>query len=279
VSDYADWTESIELLGSEIMVPTDCQGATIMVPFDIQGATIMMPMDIQGQTVDLKVNIVAQTIGNIGIDIKAQTVGNISVNIAASAVTLNVNIAASAVTMNVNIAASAVTLNVNIAASAVTMNVNIAASAVTMNVNISASAVTINMDIKAQSVAVKYQAEWSVQQGQQKFFRAFGLNKAAGGGALADYTVTTGKILYITHFSGSIHGSSSADGDKDQICHISIGNLTADVTFAEIGGHGGGGMVLQTPVKVPAGQVFRCLIYNMSNHTCNVYMTAGGYEL
>ena len=246
MSDYADWTESIELLGSEIMVPTDCQGATIMVPFDIQGATIMMPMDIQGQTVDLKVNIVAQTIGNIGIDIKAQTVGNISVNIAASAVTLNVNIAA---------------------------------SAVTMNVNISASAVTINMDIKAQSVAVKYQAEWSVQQGQQKFFRAFGLNKAAGGGALADYTVTTGKILYITHFSGSIHGSSSADGDKDQICHISIGNLTADVTFAEIGGHGGGGMVLQTPVKVPAGQVFRCLIYNMSNHTCNVYMTAGGYEL
>lgn len=86
MADYADWTESIELLGSEIMVPTDCQGATIMVPFDVQGATIMMPIDIQGQTINLQVDIVAQTIGSIAIDISAQSIGELTIDVAAQSV-------------------------------------------------------------------------------------------------------------------------------------------------------------------------------------------------
>jgi hypothetical protein len=73
MADYADWTESIELLGSEIMLPIDVQGAVIMLPLDIQGATIMMPVDLQGQTVDLDINIVAQTV-DVTINITAQTV-------------------------------------------------------------------------------------------------------------------------------------------------------------------------------------------------------------
>ena len=200
--DYADWTESIELLGTEIQVP-----------IDIQGAFIQMPIDIQGQYVTLDINIES------------------------------------------------------------------VAADVTMNVNITASAVTINMDIKAQSVAIKSQGEWSPQAGQQKYFRVSGSSVAVGGSAAADYTVTAGKTLFITHFGGSMYGTAAADRDKDQVCYMNIMNNTTAIILAELGGHGGGGMVLPTPVKIPAGEVFRYQIWNFSNHVCEVYLTAGGYEI
>jgi hypothetical protein len=86
MADYADWTESIELLGSEVMVPFDVQGAYIQVPMDLQGALIQMPVDIQGQYIDLKVDIVAQTVGSIAIDISAQTIGNLAISVSAQSV-------------------------------------------------------------------------------------------------------------------------------------------------------------------------------------------------
>jgi len=84
MKDYADWTDSIELLGSEIQVPIDIQGGYIMVPIDLQGSYIQMPVDIQGQYITLDVNITASDVtlnvnissqtANVTIDIKAQTV-------------------------------------------------------------------------------------------------------------------------------------------------------------------------------------------------------------
>lgn len=69
-SDYPDYTDVMQIIGSDIMVP-----------FDIQGAYIMMPVDIQAQYVNVEVDIVAQTVGNIGIDIKAATIGTIAIDI------------------------------------------------------------------------------------------------------------------------------------------------------------------------------------------------------
>jgi len=86
MADYADWTESIELLGSEVMVPFDVQSAYIQVPMDLQGALIQMPIDIQGQYITLDINIES----------------------VAADVTLNVNITASAVTINMDIKAQSV---------------------------------------------------------------------------------------------------------------------------------------------------------------------------
>jgi len=109
MADYPDWTDSVAIIATEIMVA-----------IDLQAAYIMMPVDIQAQYVDIEVDIVAQTVGNILVDIKAQSVGNIAVNIAASAVTLNVAIASSAVTLNVDIKAQTLTnLNIQINAQAV----------------------------------------------------------------------------------------------------------------------------------------------------------------
>ena len=235
MADYADWTESIELLGSEVMVPMDCQGATIMIPFDVQGATIMMPIDIQGQTLDIKVDINAQTIGNLSVDIKAQTVGN--------------------------------------------LNVNIAASAVTMNVNIAASAVTINMDIKAQTVAVKTQGEWSPQAGQHKQMTLYKGALTFGTVARADYSVTSGKNLYITHLSFMVSAQLVASGDLMQIGNVFLQNYASSAYYAFIGGNGGGGISFPTPIKVPGDQIVRLTCIGCANHTQELYAGWEGYEI
>jgi len=96
-SDYPDYTELMQIIGSDIMVP-----------MDIQAAYIMMPVDIQAQYITLDIDIVAQTIGNIAIDIAAQSVGNIAINLAASAITLDINIKTSAITLNVDITAQTI---------------------------------------------------------------------------------------------------------------------------------------------------------------------------
>lgn len=88
VADYPDWTDLVNIVGTDIMVA-----------IDLQGAYIMMPVDLQAQYITLDINI------------------------AASAVTLNVNISSQTANLNVNLAASAVTIDINIAASAVTINI------------------------------------------------------------------------------------------------------------------------------------------------------------
>lgn len=111
MSDYPDYTELMQIIGSDIMVP-----------MDIQGAYIMMPVDIQAQYITLDIDIVAQTVGYIGIDIKAQTIDKLDINLAASAITLDINLKTSAITLNVDITAQTVgNINFDIKAQSVGM--------------------------------------------------------------------------------------------------------------------------------------------------------------
>jgi len=75
MGDYPDWTDLVQIVGADIMVP-----------IDIQGAYIMMPVDIQAQYVNLDIDIVAQSVGNIAIDLVAQSVGDITVDIKAQSI-------------------------------------------------------------------------------------------------------------------------------------------------------------------------------------------------
>jgi hypothetical protein len=61
--DYPDWTDLVQLIGTDIMLA-----------IDIQGAYIMMPVDIQGQIGELNINITASEV-IVNIDIEAQSVG------------------------------------------------------------------------------------------------------------------------------------------------------------------------------------------------------------
>jgi hypothetical protein len=288
--DYADWTESVELLGTEITIPIEIEAVTvnvpmviagtdIQVPVDIQGSYIQMPVDIQGQYITLEIDIVAQSVGNIGIDIKAQTIGNISVNIAASAVTLNVAIQSSAVTLNVNIAASAVTLNVAIQSSAVTLNVNLSSQTANINVNIAAQAGNVTINVAAQSVAIKSQGEWSPQQGQHKQVTLYKGALTFGTVARTDYSVTSGKNLYITHLSFMVSAQLVASGDLMQIGNVFLQNYASSAYYAFIGGNGGGGISFPTPIKVPGDQIVRLTCIGCANHTQELYAGWEGYEI
>ncbi|MBA7584912.1 hypothetical protein ES708_26878 [subsurface metagenome] len=63
MGDYPDYTELMQIIGSDIMIP-----------MDIQAAYIMMPVDIQAQYVTLDINIKAKEV-TLTIDIEAQHVG------------------------------------------------------------------------------------------------------------------------------------------------------------------------------------------------------------
>jgi len=214
MADYADWTESIELLGSEIMVPFDVQGAYIQVPMDLQGALIQMPVDIQGQYITLDINIES------------------------------------------------------------------VAADVTLNVNITASAVTINMDIKAQSVGIQLNPEWQVVQGTHKRLAAGGSNVAFGDSVTASYTVTAGKKLYITEFSGSNFITESATGaNRVQGFFADIYNATTATRLFSVGGSWGFAISFSQPKVVPAGQQVQVRIWQYGYAVNNVQAELIGYEV
>ena len=286
--DYADWTDSIELLGTEIQVP-----------IDIQGAYIQLPVDIQGQYVALQIDIVAQSVGNIGIDIKAQTLSQLNVNIAASDITLNVAIQSSAATLNVNITGQTLSaLNVNITGSVATLNINIASisSGVTMTVTGSVSitgtpSVTIsgtpnvsitgtpNINIYSQSDGVWTKSEWAPKAGEAKY-KQFTTVAAVpfGGSAYVDYTVTSGKNLYITHVGFYLQPSSApASNVISGFCWIN--DNTAGQLLLNLGGDSGNGLSLATPLKVPGGNTVRILVCNCSSVSCYLSGSWGGFEV
>ncbi len=85
--DYPDWTDLVQIIGADIMVPIDIQGAYIMMPVDIQAQYLTLEIDIVAASVEkVKVDLVAQTVGAIEIDIKAASIGTLNIDIEAQSV-------------------------------------------------------------------------------------------------------------------------------------------------------------------------------------------------
>lgn len=85
--DYPDWTDMVQLVGTDIMLAVDIQGAYIMMAVDIQAQYVTLDIDIVAQTVgNININIAAQSAGAINVDIAAQTVGIITIDIEAQSV-------------------------------------------------------------------------------------------------------------------------------------------------------------------------------------------------
>jgi hypothetical protein len=240
VSDYPDWTDLVHIIGTDIMVAVD-----------VQGAYIMMPVDIQGQYITLDIDIVAQSVGSIAIDIAAQSVGSLNVNLAASVVTMDVNI-------------KSIT-------GGVTFNIGSVSGTVTVSVT-----GTAQIDIETQSVAIKNQAEWSAQAGEDKNFYEAYSEETTG---YISYTVTVGKTLYITQIGFAITGHDSADKDSNQMGWVAIYNATTETTKLEFGGNGGRIASLIRPIAIPAGQEVRFYWYSGANHAVDGSISVGGYEV
>lgn len=265
MSDYPDYTELTQIIGSDVMVP-----------IDIQGAYIMMPVDIQAQYITLEIDIVAQSVGNISIDIAAQSVGNLNINLAASAVTMDINIKSitGGVTFNIGTITGTVNTNISSITGGVTFNIGTITGTVTVSVT-----GTANIDIKTQSVSIKNQAEWSALAGTDKNFSLNGINEPSGEVIHGSYTVTTGKTLYICGLSFYIYAYAAANGELNQIGCAFLNNYTNTTDLAYIGGNGGGSITFPKPIPLEADKVLRYYVGNESNHNCTMGVTAWGYEV
>lgn len=209
-----------------------------------------MPVSIIAQAIaDLAVDIVAQTIGNLAVDIAAQTLAALGVDITAQSVgNLAVDIAAQTLA----------SLGINIKAQ---------------------DLAELVIKISAQTIGLKIEAEWQTQQGNQKYFRASAANVASGTFTATNYTVTTGKTLYITHFGGGAMPVNAADFNKVFSVYLFLYNNTTATQLVEMVKNIGGAATFPTPIKVPSGEVFRYGLMSRSGFNIDQFVTAGGYEI
>ncbi len=163
-----------------------------------------------------------------------------------------------------------------------TMDVKVDIDAQTIGnlaVNIVAQAVgNLLISVAAQTVGVFLQPEWTAQQGTDKDFIATGADFVRGTYALAMYTVTAGKTLTINSVAGLCYANLAADGDKEQICSVAIYDATSAAFKFYQGGNGGVGMSFPKPLHFAAGHQVWFMIFNWSNHNCNMSVIANGYE-
>ena len=132
-------------------------------------------------------------------------------------------------------------------------------------------------DFEGGKVNLQTIAEWAAKEGVDKNFYAVGANKARGFGASVTYRVPAGKALYITHFSFSNYAFVAADSDNNSIGYAYITDLA--LPDYQVGGNGGGSMVLPKPFVIAAGADFIGVVRNQANHNCNTEITVGGYEV
>lgn len=184
-------------------------------------------------------------------------------------------------TSMVQIVGSDVDLDVNLVASEITVDVNIAASDVTLNVNLEAQDININIDIEAQSVGLYSYPEWAAKEGEDKNFSATGSLKGWAEYVREEYTVPTGKVLYICGMSFAIFASLGDDYDHHLHFSGSLYDATdaTPVLLAPLGGNGGGSIIFSKPIAFTADKKMRLNLMNASGVDCNLYAACWGYEI
>lgn len=63
MGDYPDYTDLMQIIGSDIMIPMDIQAAYIMMPVDIQAQYLTLDINVKAKEVTLTIDIEAQHVG------------------------------------------------------------------------------------------------------------------------------------------------------------------------------------------------------------------------
>jgi len=175
---------------------------------------------------------------------------------------------------------SAINVPTKIAESAINIPTKIAESAINVPTKFVEQAANMETDFKAQSVGVYAQPEWATKEGIQKSDSIFGDEIAEEGSPYSDYTVTTGKTLYITQLSGMLVPSPPVDVPDIDPMAVGITDITASIEYFRVGGDGGCGMALPSPIKIPGGHTVRLYAYNCAPYTVSIISAWWvGYEI
>lgn len=123
------------------------------------------------------------------------------------------------------------------------------------------------------------QPEWAAREGDEKLFSTTKANQSPGNSAYVEYTVPSGKVLYINYLSGDIQGYTAGDRDKNQMGYVLVYNWATGKYPFHLGGNGGCGLALPVPLVFTAGVKITFSLYNGTDHACNLRISVGGYEI
>ena len=143
------------------------------------------------------------------------------------------------------------------------------------NVSIQAADVVI----RAQVAGVYLQPEWAAKIGVDRSFSFINMSVLGGLYGNMEYLVPADKTLYLFNMTFSLYGEAGADRDLNQMGEGSLWNATTAVCYVRLGGNGGGGISLPTPVVIPGASRLWLQVWNHSNHNCIVRAAARGYEV
>jgi len=133
-------------------------------------------------------------------------------------------------------------------------------------------------DYQGEKAGLYPQPEWAAKEGTDKNIYAYGTNKDFGDYITGSYTVPTGKTLFITGFSFIIGAETPTDYDHFLYAWGDIKNFTTGVIKVRLGGVGGGSCTFPKPITFSAGEKVEFWVWNISNITCALGVTAWGYE-
>jgi len=136
-------------------------------------------------------------------------------------------------------------------------------------------------DFQDQYVGVHTEAEFETKQEKDKNFLGDEACQVYGGYANNIYTVPPGKTLYITGISWGSHANAAADYDHFLYTYGFIRDNTPlpVVLKAALGGIGFGSIPFTRPIAIEASHQVEFRIYNLANVTCDLRVTAWGYEV
>ena len=161
------------------------------------------------------------------------------------------------------------------------LSVDIAAQTLeALGINITAQDLAeLIIKINAQAVGIYIQPEWAGKEGIDKNFYGWDDDLAYEAVIYVAYTVPAGKQLYITALGLACYASVAANADANQMCRGFIYNQSTTTVLFAVGGNGGATIVLPKPIVIESGKTVWFVIANCANHTCDVFISASGYEV
>jgi hypothetical protein len=182
---------------------------------------------------------------------------------------------------SVNIVATMLNLPISIKAAEATIPIDIKAVTVgTLSVDIVAAAIgNLLISVAAQSVGVYLQPEWAAKQNQDKNFLFTDVAKTWLQSTSLQYTVTTGKTLYIIGAAAGMYSSAAADYDHHLRVGLRIRDVTTSILNFDVSGESGVLADFSKPLSFASGHTVEFMAENRSNITCDLVGTAWGYEI
>lgn len=122
-------------------------------------------------------------------------------------------------------------------------------------------------------------ADWAAYEGRQIAKYTYNTLKSWGQYLTLNYTVTTGKTLYITDLGGTNLAGAAANADLPQMCDLLVQNSTTATVFLKVAGNGGIYIKLTPPIIIPGANNIRIELFNRANHDCNQTIFLLGFEM